>query len=363
MSKENRIVVLIPAYNPDSKMTGLVHELSKDFEHIVVVNDGCTGEFTRLFDEVKSEATVLVHEVNKGKGRALKTGFGYVKEQCDNKSESAMSNVLGVITVDADGQHTPEDVKKCCEVFLNNPETAVFGCRDFLSDTDIPPRSRFGNRLTSRLMKFFCDIELSDTQTGLRVLPVSSLGDLLEVKGERYEYEMNMIFTLKDLEINWVENPISVIYLENNESSHFNPIKDSIRIYKVFFKFMLSSFGSSIVDLVLFTAFQIIFKPLSEEMYVIIATVIARICSGIFNFSVNRWIFGSKAKIASAGPKYLIVWFVQMCLSAGIVTGLSRLIPINPTIIKIIVDTVLFFISYKFQQKWVFVKAKKDNNK
>lgn len=347
---KDEIVALIPAYNPDEKMTTMMDELVKEFDKIVVVNDGCDDSYAAIFEKVSAydNVTVVTHEVNKGKGRALKTGLEYIMNNC--------SNAKGVVTADADGQHTTKDILNCCKVFLEENCKSVFGCRDFSSDSDIPPRSRFGNQLTSKLLKFFCDISLSDTQTGLRVLPVNHIKELLEVAGDRYEYEMNMIFALKDYDLLWKEVPIEVIYIDDNASSHFNPIKDSFRIYKVFFKFMLSSFGSSIVDIVLFTIFQIFLKPMFAIWYVTISTALARVCSGIFNFSINRWIFGSKAKITTTGPRYLILWFVQMCLSAGLVTAACYLIPINETIIKIVIDTILFFISYKIQQKWVFVK-------
>ena len=353
--KESRIAVLIPAYNPDKKMTDLVKEMAEKFTHIVVVNDGCSDDYKPVFEEIDPLVTRIDHEVNKGKGRALKTGFKYIYDN--------LKDVLGVVTVDADGQHTVSDTYSCCMKFLENPKTAVFGCRDFKSDTDIPPRSRFGNRLTSSLMKFFCDIELSDTQTGLRILPYSSLPDMLEVAGDRYEYEMNMIFSLKDLGIGWVEHPISVIYIDGNESSHFNPIKDSIKIYKVFLKFMLSSFGSSLLDLLIFTIAQMILVSKLPENgifgYIVVSTVIARICSGIFNFTLNKWIFGSKGNVGKTGAKYLVLWLVQMSLSAGLVSFLKWLIKfLHPTLIKVVIDTILFLISYKFQQKWVFVKSK-----
>lgn len=355
LEKESRVAVLIPAYNPDKKMSSLVHEMAEKFEHIVVVNDGCSDEYTPIFEELDPLVTRINHEVNKGKGRALKTGFEYILNN--------LKDVMGVVTVDADGQHTVEDTLACCSKFLENPKTAVFGCRDFLSDTSIPPRSRFGNRLTSKLMKFFCDIELSDTQTGLRVLPYTSLDEMLKVDGDRYEYEMNMIFALKDLGIGWVENPISVIYIDDNASSHFNPIKDSIKIYKVFAKFMLSSFGSSLLDLLIFTILcGVLTGVLPDEGFlgrITVATVIARVCSGIFNFSINRWIFGSRASVGKTGPRYLLLWLVQMSLSAGLVSGVHFLLSfIHPTIIKVVIDTILFLISYKIQQKWVFVKDK-----
>ena len=152
MEKESRVAVLIPAYNPDKKMTDLVKEMSERFTHIVVVNDGCSAEYTPLFEEIDPLVTRIDHEVNKGKGRALKTGFKYIYDN--------LKDVMGVVTVNADGQHTVTDTYSCCMKFLENPKTAVFGCRDFKSDTDIPARSRFGNRLTSSLMKYLLSMGL-----------------------------------------------------------------------------------------------------------------------------------------------------------------------------------------------------------
>lgn len=348
MEKNSNVVILIPAYNPDKKMISLVKELAEKFEKIMIVNDGCSEEYNEIFDAVKEQAHILVHDKNCGKGRALKTGFEYIVKQ--------EPDVIGVVTADADGQHTLTDISNCVDLFLKNPQKAIFGCRDFKSDTKIPPRSRFGNRLTSRLMKFFCDIVLSDTQTGLRVFSKDSLPGLLQVKGERYEYEMNCIFHLKDEHIEWEEMPIEVIYIDNNESSHFNPIVDSFRIYKVFLKFCISSFGSALLDLGIFSLLSYFLQDRSSAYYILIATVCARIISGIFNFSLNRWIFASKSKVTSSAPRYLILWFVQMMLSAFLVDGVVKYIWQSETPVKIIVDSILFFISYKIQQKWVFCK-------
>ncbi len=351
MEKNHSVVVLIPAYCPDEKMTDLLDQIAEQYEYILIVNDGSGEKYAPLFEQAKKKATVLEHEVNRGKGCALRTGFAYVLEH--------FTDAAGVVTIDADGQHTPEDVRRCCEVFLKEPQKVVMGCRDFEGDTKIPPRSRFGNRLTSRLMKFFCDISLSDTQTGLRVMPFSILSEMLKVEGDRYEYEMNSIFRLKELNVAWTEVPIEVIYIDDNASSHFNPIKDSIKIYKVFFKFCISSLGSCLLDMLLFLLISPRLETITPAYYIVAATVIARICSGIFNYFMNRWVFKSKAKAADSGPRYFIVWLIQMGCSAGIVTGLAYLLPmIHEGIIKIIIDSVLFFISYKIQQKWVFIKKK-----
>lgn len=351
MLKESRVAVLVPAYNPDEKMISFVNQLSEEFETIVVVNDGCDNSFDKIFDAVADKATILKHEVNKGKGRALKTGFGYIKDN--------LSNLLGVVTVDADGQHTLEDTKRCCAQFIDTECKPVFGCRDFLSDTKIPPRSRFGNRLTSHLLKHFCDIKLSDTQTGLRVLPVNSLAEMLEVKGERYEYEMNMIFALKNLGLGWSECPISVIYIDDNESSHFDPIKDSMRIYKVFLGYFAVALLAFIVDIVLFT----ILSPyianiisLGGSLFasnpllggIIIGTVATRVCSGLLKLIINRVVNGKK--VASYGVKHSVIWATLMILSAAIVGGISVGLPVvPPTAIKIIVDMLLSIVGGRFR--------------
>ena len=346
MEKNQSVVVLIPAYCPDEKMITLLEQISETFEHILVVNDGSGEAYDVLFEQAGKYAVVLDHESNCGKGCALRTGFSYVLEH--------ITDALGVVTIDADGQHTPADVMKCCDVFLKQPSKVVLGCRNFKEDTRIPARSRFGNRLTSHLMKFFCDISLSDTQTGLRVIPFSVLSEMLKVNGDRYEYEMNSIFRLKELNVEWTEVPIEVIYIDDNASSHFNPIKDSFRIYKVFFKFCVSSLGACILDMLLFLAAGYFLKSLIPFSYIVVSTVIARICSGIFNYSINRIVFASKANAVESGPKYFAVWLVQMTCSALFVSMLAHALPVHEGIIKIIVDTMLFFISYKIQQKWVF---------
>ena len=344
---KEEIAVIIPAYDPEDGLIRLVEECKDVFANIVVVDDGCAESYQHIFKAIEDKAQVLHHEVNKGKGRALKTAFSYVLEK--------LPDVKGVLTLDADGQHTLSDSVRCCEKFLEDPTQAVFGCRDFESDEKIPPRSRFGNRLTSRLMKFFCDIKLSDTQTGLRVIPVTALKDLVEVAGERYEYEMNMIFYFKEHLINFTEVPIQVIYIENNASSHFNPIVDSIKIYAIFFKFVISSFGSAVLDLLLFRVFsKYIFESIFPSHFIEISTAAARVCSGIFNYSFNRSIFKSKSKVKKSGSRYLILWLVQMTLSAYIVKFLTGITGITPLLVKIETDTILFFISYKIQQLWVF---------
>lgn len=344
---ENRVTVLIPAYNPDFKLTELVNNIvKKGFQHILVVNDGSKKECAPIFDKLKKikQCTVLEHEVNSGKGQALKTAFSYFLDKFPTN--------LGLVTVDADGQHAVDDVEKVSQRLCECPESLVLGVRDFSSD-DIPFRSRFGNVLTKGVARFACGINISDTQTGLRGIPSHFVKKLLHVSGQRYEFEMNMLVECKPNNVPIEEVKIQTIYIEENESSHFNPIKDSIRIYAVFLKFAFSSALSFILDIALFALFVMILNGILIESYIIVATIVARVLSALFNYTVNR-----KMVFKSSSPNTLLKYFTlavaQMLASAGGVFLIYQAIGFGEVGIKVFVDGILFLISYVIQREWVF---------
>lgn len=229
MNKVTDITVIIPSYNPDDKLIQLIEELKKSgFYNILVVDDGSAKECLPYFQKADElGAQVLKHDVNCGKGRALKTAF----EFCLHSNECS-----GVVTVDGDGQHLVKDIYACVEEMLRKKDKVILGAREF-SSAEIPFRSRFGNNLTRMVFKIFCGIDISDTQTGLRVIPRCYLEQFLEYQGERYEYETNMLLMMKRDKIEWEEVKISTVYISENESSHFNPVKDSLKIYKVIFNY------------------------------------------------------------------------------------------------------------------------------
>ena len=226
-----KVTVIVPSYNPDEKMVDTVKGLLEyGFDDVLVIDDGSAKEKRVFFDEVKdlSGVTVLHHKVNRGKGRAMKTAFKYcIKNRPD---------IEGVITVDGDGQHLPKDIRNCLEVMEEEGDKVILGVRDF-SKPDVPKKSKFGNNLTSAIFRVF-GLKISDTQTGLRAIPKAYLKDMVRVEGERYEYETEQLLVLKQLGISIREVTIDTVYIDDNESSHFNPIKDSIKIYRVIFKFM-----------------------------------------------------------------------------------------------------------------------------
>lgn len=226
------VAVLIPAWNPEAKLLPLVAELAaRGFGLITVVDDGSRAECQAIFAAlaVSPQVEVLHHARNLGKGRALKTGFAFVIKQDPQP--------LGVVTADADGQHTPEDIQSVAEALVKEKTRFVLGVRS-LEAKNVPFRSRFGNALMRRVFTLITGVSLRDTQTGLRGIPQALLPELLRLRGERYEYEMEMLFHLcrKDLEAP-VQVPIASVYHEENRGSHFRLVRDSLRIGFVLLRF------------------------------------------------------------------------------------------------------------------------------
>lgn len=224
----SKVTIVLPSLNPDDKLNKVVDGLLEaGFKDIVLVNDGSDEAHLEPFRQagLHKEVTLLVHEVNKGKGRALKTAFSYV---VNNRKDSA-----GVITVDGDNQHTVRDIKACACKMLECKDKVILGCRDFSQD-NVPWKSRVGNVSTSLVFRIFCGIKITDTQTGLRAIPYKYLPLMCEVEGERFEYETQMLFAIKRNHIGMEEVRIETVYLDDNASTHFHPIKDRLRYIRLY---------------------------------------------------------------------------------------------------------------------------------
>ena len=358
------VPIVIPSYEPDEKLPALLKDLkAAGFQNIVLVNDGSGEAYSRFFKEAESlyGCHVLHHAVNQGKGRALKTAFNY----CLGKYE----NMPGAVTADSDGQHSPECILACVDAMLAHPQALILGCRCFEGE-GIPPRSEFGNKCTRAVMKYLTGITVSDTQTGLRGIPASFMQKLLMVKGERFEFETNMLLETKSGQIPIVEVPIRTIYIEENKTSHFNPIKDSVKIYMIFGKFLFSSLSSSVVgtavlDLALFSLFCLLLKDMrwGNVTYVMAATVFARILSALYNYLMNlKVVFQSDSPVKTTLPRYVLLAAVQMSLSALLVGKLYPLFGGLEVLVKMPVDILLFFLSYVIQREFVYAGKTKDTN-
>ena len=344
------IVVLIPAYKPNTEiMKKFIDELIVKFKNIVIVNDGSGDEFDSFFECFeKLNIKVLKHDVNMGKGKAIKTGFTYITEN--------YLNITGTITADCDGQHTVEDIEKCAEALRNNKNSLVVGCRDF-SEPQTPPRSKFGNNLTKMMFLLFVGIKISDTQSGLRGFSPDLMKKFLKVSGDRYEYETNMLIECKNDGIEIKEVPIQTVYINNNETSHFNPLKDSIIIYKLFIKYVMAAISSFVLDMLIF-CFLLTFSFINNDYNILIYTIIARVISSIYNFITNsKLVFKNSNK--SSIIKYIILAVVQMIVSGLGVSFVAKYLKINVPVIKLMVDTIIFIVNFIIQREWIFKKGEK----
>ncbi|NLC96396.1 MAG: glycosyltransferase [Erysipelotrichaceae bacterium] len=357
MSDNNiKVVTLIPSLNPCKKTIDYIEELIKiGFCNIIIINDGSSSDYDHIFKllEKKQQCTVLKHAVNLGKGRALKTGFNYIFNNFEK------SDICGVVTADADGQHSAEDTLKVALALDKSKESLVLGTRNF-DDKNVPFKSSFGNNTTTMIFKFLYSKKIKDTQTGLRAIPFDFLTTCISLPGERFEYEINMLITAVKEKINIIEEEIETIYYEDNRETHFDPIKDSIKIYivmfKHFFKYIISSLTSALIDILLFALLtKVVFNNSNTSKTIFLSTLFARICSSLFNYTVNKNIvFSNKVSSKKTFFKFYTLSVLLMIISWGFVTWLYRLFRVDTTVIKILVDLILFFVSYQIQRLWIF---------
>ncbi|PKH10834.1 bifunctional glycosyltransferase family 2/GtrA family protein [Planomicrobium sp. MB-3u-38] len=346
----NQFAIIIPAYKPDQKCLNTVEKIiDTGFDRVIIVDDGSGTEYKHIFNSLETfeEVTILKHAVNKGKGRALKTAFQYILTN--------QFPLQAVITADADGQHLASDMLKLSEQLLETPDKVVLGARDF-SKKEIPFRSRFGNRFTRLLFRLSTGTVLTDTQTGLRGIPVKYLPQLLEVKGERFEYEMNMLASLRKNEVEVTEVTIETVYIDDNKSSHFNPLRDSYHIYKIFIFYGLSGGASFVLDIGLYWIFIQLLREPAPILFIIMATIAARILSSLFNYYINRNKVFKQGSRKSLIRYFALAAFIMLTSAGSVHLLYAEWLGRGEVILKILVDTILFIFGFVAQRAWVFRK-------
>ena len=342
------VYVVIPSLDPDEKLAAIVNDVFEiGFKHVLLVDDGSKNENKHFFP-TGDGIVLLTHEINKGKGAALKTALSYLNANCPDAA--------GCVTADSDGQHTAKDIKAVTERMLETGHF-VLGSRDF-SLPDVPKKSLVGNRLSSVLLSLFCGVHIRDTQTGLRAMPASCFYDMTLVDGSRFEYETNVLLALGDMKLKYEELTIDTVYLNENKGSHFRPIRDSIRIFGLIIRYVLTSLIAFLIDIGIFTLLYNVVKLPN----VLLATVAARVVSASCNFALNRRVvFRSRESLPKSIIKYAAVAIPIMLISGFGVTGLVKLFGLAEgsffaTLIKLIVDTILFAVNFGVQRTWVFKK-------
>lgn len=332
------MVVVIPAYEPDQKLIKLIDEIREKTPYaVVVVDDGSAQKAQPVFEALDGKATVIHHEKNKGKGAAIKTALAYIRDNIPDGE--------GVVTADADGQHLVKDIIRVCEDWREHPEALVLGSRRFTGK--VPFKSRAGNAITRFVFHVSTGVKVFDTQTGLRAFSVKRIPMMLEMRGDRYEYEINVLLYSTRHRVPIREVTIDTVYIEDNASSHFHAVRDAWRIYKMILLFVASSLASFLIDILSFKLLRLLFPAWGQ----LAADILARIISSVCNYFINK-----KLVFDGKGASSIIRYYI---LAVGVLIGdyimLAVLSKIMPELLaKIIAGAVLYPISFYFQRRFVF---------
>ena len=334
------MVILVPAYEPDERLVALVRAIRDvdPWQPIVVVDDGSGAAYAPVFAACRRlGADVIGHLPNRGKGFALRRGFAHVAERYPG---------LHVVCADCDGQHTLADIARVARAVHEHPDGVVLGARQFVGD--VPAKSRFGNDLTRSVFGAVTGLRLQDTQTGLRGYPASLLPWLQRVHGDRFEYELRALLDAKRDGIALHEVPIETIYLDGNSSSHFRPVRDSVRVYVPFLRFGLSSLTAFALDATLF------FVIMAMSGWLLAAVVLARLVSGAVNYLANHHlVFRSGRSHAHSARRYVTLAASLLAANYALIAALTGL-GVGLVAAKFATEATLFVASYQIQRRVVF---------
>lgn len=358
--------IVIPSLDPDERLPAYCRALrAATAVPIVLVDDGSRAELRPVFDECVRAASgveLLRHDVNRGKGRALKTAFAHLLGR---------PGVSGCVTADADGQHAVEDVVECLRRLEAAPDALVLGCRRF-TGPDVPWKSSFGNNWMKLLFRLATGRRFLDTQTGLRGIPAGFMRELLDVPGDRFEFESDMLLRLGSRPLDQFE--IRTIYENGNKGTHFRPVKDSLAILRLvlrgsagrcrrFALFTAVSLASFALDIGLFHALHEWAFPPDAAGRLFLSVALARLVSLSFNYACNRHLVfrdGARHPVFEGRSlgRYLLLAAGIMTASWALTKGAAALMPgVLVTPIKAAVDLFLFFASYAVQRAFVFQPA------
>ena len=376
-------IALIPAYKPNIQLLEFVKGIEEHGMDCLIVNAGSGEEYLSLFHKIEreTEARVLSFPENRGKGAALKAGLEYLQ-----KENAGLQGNFTIITLDADGQHLLKDALNLLSVAEEKKDTLILGSRT--QSKDSPLRSRIGNGITKEVFNLCTGVEVKDTQTGMRAFSGKMIPEMLDIPGERYEYEMNVLLFLAKEGVPMEEVPIETVYINDNAESHFDTVKDSYRIYKQILKFSASSLVSFLADFLLYSFFFLITGGL------FVSNFLARMISLHLNFFINKNVVfsaeGQEAQVSlgATGIKreesgktvktqenkqlwnlsawktikkeeylsYLGLAAFIFLINSFILSGIVGSLGMNPYLAKILTEGLLFCLSYFVQKKWIFGK-------
>ena len=212
-------IVVIPCYQGARTVGDVVRGARGSGLPVVVVDDGSTDGSGAAAEA--AGATVLRHPANRGKGAALASGFAYARKL----------GADAVLTMDADGQHAPDEIHKLVAAHEADPTALVVGVRSFAPE-DMPRRSRIGNRISTWWISRYAGVRYTDTQSGFRVYPRAMFD--LPLKSTKFDTETELLLRAAKAKLPLVEVPIRTIYAADH-ASHFHGFRDTLRVIKLVF--------------------------------------------------------------------------------------------------------------------------------
>jgi glycosyltransferase involved in cell wall biosynthesis len=211
-----KLLAVIPALNAAGTIGDVVRKTREQIEDVIVIDDGCTD---RTAGVSRAEgATVLRHDVNRGKGASLKSGFAYA---CEHGYDA-------VITLDADGQHLPSEIPKIIAAWQESGADLVIGGRAHLFDHMLP-RRRMANRFSAWAIAKAAGTRVSDSQSGFRLYTARLLREI-RLRSDGFDMESEVIIRAGVRKMRIVVTPVDLGFIDGLSTSHYRPIGDTLRI-------------------------------------------------------------------------------------------------------------------------------------
>jgi glycosyltransferase involved in cell wall biosynthesis len=334
------IVFLFPSYQPTDIFCDLLEKLRlSDPSTIIVVDDGSGSAYAPIFQRLKQipGTTVLANAINLGKGAALKNGMNHILVN--------HPDCIGVVTADADGQHSVTDILRVAAELKENADRVVFGARQF--SANVPLRSKFGNIVSRYLYRLIVGLRLSDTQTGLRAIPKQLMEHCLDIRANRYEFETEQLVVIKSSGMPFCEVPIETIYIDDNRESHFRPLMDSAKIYFVLLRYGAASLITEGSDLIVFAAVM----AWSNDL--VISNITGRLVALWVQFTLlQNFVFRMRGN-AMMFAAYLGLVLVSGVVSTALQVQIANIVPF-PVMAKLIAEILVFVFNFLFLRDFVF---------
>ena len=217
VSGRSRFALIIPLYNHEEKVADVVLGVLKLGWPVFVVDDGSTDS---SYERIKAIGGIVIlrHRENEGKGAAIRTGFAAAAQVAD-----------WAVTIDADGQHHPEDVTHLIRAIPENQRPIIIGRREGMLTPDIPWTSRFGRQFSNFWVWLSGGPRMTDSQSGMRLYPLPEAMNM-KVKARRFQFEVEILVKAAWKGIPVIEAPIRVTYQPGSgRVSHFRPFVDFLR--------------------------------------------------------------------------------------------------------------------------------------